>query len=129
MTNPSPPSIYPTLRYTDADAAVTQLTTVFGLAEKSVSRSPAGMIEHAELTWGNGLIMLSQRSAEPSPFDTGRSVLYLVVADPDAHHDRAVAAGAQVIMPLTDQPYGSREYAATDLEGNVWCFGTYQPTV
>jgi uncharacterized glyoxalase superfamily protein PhnB len=32
-----------------------------------------------------------------------------------------------MVMELTDQPYGSREYAARDPEGNVWCFGTYQP--
>ena len=30
-------------------------------------------------------------------------------------------------MELTDQEYGSREFAARDLEGNVWCFGTYRP--
>ncbi|MCK2238756.1 MULTISPECIES: VOC family protein [unclassified Crossiella] len=127
MTDPNLPSIYPTLRYTDADAAVSYLTSVLGFGEKMVSRSPEGVISHAELSWGNGMIMIGQRSAEPSPFDTGRSVLYLAVADPDAHHRKAVAAGAQVSMPLTDQPYGSREYAVTDAEGNVWCFGTYQP--
>ena len=52
---------------------------------------------------------------------------YVVVDDPDAHHDRAVAAGANVVMPLTDQDYGSRDYAARDPEGNQWSFGTYQP--
>ena len=30
-------------------------------------------------------------------------------------------------MELVDQDYGSREYAAVDGEGNVWCFGTYRP--
>ena len=30
-------------------------------------------------------------------------------------------------MDLVDQPYGSREYAALDPEGNVWAFGTYRP--
>ena len=49
------------------------------------------------------------------------------VADPDAHHERARGAGAEVVMGLTDQPYGSREYCARDPEGNVWCFGTYSP--
>lgn len=127
MANANPPSIYPTLRYTDADAAVTHLTSVLGFTEKAVSRTESGSIAHAELSFGNGLIMIGQRSTEPSPFDTGRSVTYLVVPDPDGHHDKAVAAGAQISMPLTDQPYGSREFAATDPEGNIWCFGTYQP--
>ena len=38
-----------------------------------------------------------------------------------------VAAGAAIVMELTDQPYGSREFAAEDTEGNVWSFGTYDP--
>lgn len=46
----------------------------------------------------------------------------------DGHHDRAVAAGAEIVMGLTDQDYGSREYAARDSEGNLWCFGTYRPS-
>ena len=53
--------------------------------------------------------------------------IYAVVADPDAHHDRAKAAGAQIVRQLADQPYGSREYSARDLEGNLWSFGTYDP--
>jgi uncharacterized glyoxalase superfamily protein PhnB len=51
----------------------------------------------------------------------------VAVDDPDAHHARAKAAGAVIMMELTDQDYGSREYAARDPEGNVWCFGTYRP--
>jgi uncharacterized glyoxalase superfamily protein PhnB len=42
-------------------------------------------------------------------------------------HDRAVAAGAEITMPLVDQHYGSREFAAKDPEGNQWFFGTYRP--
>jgi uncharacterized glyoxalase superfamily protein PhnB len=38
-----------------------------------------------------------------------------------------VAAGATIIQGLIDQDYGSREFAALDPEGNVWCFGTYRP--
>jgi uncharacterized glyoxalase superfamily protein PhnB len=49
------------------------------------------------------------------------------VDDVDAHHDRAVAAGAEIISGPTDQPYGAREYAARDHEGNGWSFGTYRP--
>ena len=42
-------------------------------------------------------------------------------------HERAVAAGAEILMAPTDQDYGSRDFVAKDHEGNVWCFGTYQP--
>jgi uncharacterized glyoxalase superfamily protein PhnB len=40
-----------------------------------------------------------------------------------------VAAGAEILHGPVDQPYGSREYAAVDPEGNVWSIGTYRPTV
>lgn len=121
------PSIYPTLTYKDAAAAVRFLTQTFGLTEHAVSTDPDGTVRHAELAWGTGLVMLSPSSGGESPFDLGPVCLYLAVDDPDAHHDRAKAAGAEIVMGLTDQPYGSREYAARDPEGNVWCFGTYRP--
>lgn len=71
--------------------------------------------------------MLLGPRREGDRFATGRAVIYVVVDDPDAHHARAVAAGAEVVMDLVDQDYGSREYAAVDDEGNVWSFGTYRP--
>lgn len=40
-----------------------------------------------------------------------------------------MAAGAQIVRPLTDEAYGSREYSARDPEGNLWSFGTYRPPV
>lgn len=123
------PSVYPTLRYTDADAAIAFLTSAFGLHLGEVSRGADGKVAHAELGWGNGVIMLGSRSNPPDQFDGGLCTLYLAVEDPDAHHERAAAAGAEIIMPLTDQPYGSREYVASDPEGNRWSFGTYQPEV
>jgi uncharacterized glyoxalase superfamily protein PhnB len=52
---------------------------------------------------------------------------YLIVEDVDGHHDRAVAAGAKVVYPLTDEPYGGRGYSCLDPEGNLWNFGSYDP--
>lgn len=123
------PSIYPTLRYRDASAAIRFLTDVLGLVPGHIVDTPDGRVQHATLGWGNGVVMVSSASEEPSPFDTGQVFLYLAVADPDAAYDRAAAAGADIIMGLTDQEYGSREFAVRDPEGNVWCFGTYQPSV
>jgi uncharacterized glyoxalase superfamily protein PhnB len=125
--NRDAPSIYPTLRYRDAPAAIRFLTDAFGLVAGEVVTTPDGRVAHAQLSWQHGIVMLSSRGDEPGPFDTGRACLYLAAADPDAVHDRAVAAGAPIIMGLTDQEYGSREFAAKDPEDNVWCFGTYQP--
>jgi uncharacterized glyoxalase superfamily protein PhnB len=54
--------------------------------------------------------------------------MYVAVDDPDAHRDRAREAGAEVVVELHDTDYGSRDYAARDLESNLWYFGTYRPS-
>jgi uncharacterized glyoxalase superfamily protein PhnB len=48
----------------------------------------------------------------------------VMVDDVDRHHERAVAAGAMVVSPPRDMPYGVREYSARDLEGGLWSFMT-----
>ena len=53
--------------------------------------------------------------------------VYVYVPDIDAHFARAEAAGAEIVVPLKETDYGSREYSARDLEGHLWHFGTYLP--
>ena len=53
--------------------------------------------------------------------------LSVFIPDPDAHHRRAVFAGAQIIRPLQDEEYGARGYMAVDPEGHMWYFGNYRP--
>ncbi len=127
------PNIFPALRYRDAEAALEWLKRAFGCEEKAVYRGDDGKIQHAELRLGAGLIMFGQYNENgflsgraPDPLASTMS-LYVVVDDPDAHYQRAKAAGAQIVRELADQPYGSREYSARDLEGNAWSFGTYDP--
>jgi uncharacterized glyoxalase superfamily protein PhnB len=127
--DPTRPTIYPVLTYDDADRAIAYLTETFGFTPGDVTRDDDGRIVHATLGWANQVLMLSESRGGDNPFDHKPICLYLVVDDPDAHHARAAAAGAEMVMELTDQPYGSREYAVRDAEGNVWCFGTYQPAV
>ena len=55
--------------------------------------------------------------------------IYVYVDDVTAHHERAKAAGAEIIMELEESEYGSREYMARDLEGHAWSFGSYAPHV
>jgi uncharacterized glyoxalase superfamily protein PhnB len=133
MTEHSGQSIFPALRYEDANAAIEWLGEAFGAEPKEVHRGDDGSVQHAELRLGANLVMLGEARAEgwlggeaPAPLRSTIS-LYVVVADPDAHHDRAVAAGARVVRELEDMEYGSREYSARDLEGNLWSFGTYDP--
>ncbi|MFZ0043257.1 MAG: VOC family protein [Solirubrobacteraceae bacterium] len=127
------PNIFPAVRYRDADAALEFLKSAFGAQEKDVFRDDAGLIRHAELRFGAGIVMLGQYSEEgwmggdpPRPLASTVS-LYIVVGDPDEHCARARAAGAQIVRELVDEPYGSREYSARDPEGNLWSFGTYDP--
>jgi uncharacterized glyoxalase superfamily protein PhnB len=129
-------SVYPALRYRDPKAAIAFLVDAFGFTEKSVMIADDGSVGHAELAWPDpsgpgGLVMIGQVSGGSgggsATFDTARVVTYLTLDDPDSHCKRAVAAGAEIVMEPTDQPYGSRDYAASDPEGNVWCFGTYRP--
>ena len=119
--------VFPTLRYSDPDAAIALLRDAFGFTPAHVARDDAGAVQHAELFSGDGAVLIGPQR-EGDAFATGRAVIYIVVADPDAHHARAVAAGAQIVMDLVDQPYGSREYAARDAEGHLWSFGTYRPS-
>lgn len=125
------PSVFPTLLYSDAKAAIKQLTEAFGFTELSVYEGEDGAVLHAELAQGNGVVMLGSKG-RGGVFDTamkqaGPSGVYVAVDDVDAHHQRAVDHGAEIVMPPTDQDHGSRDYLARDAEGNIWSFGTYAP--
>ncbi|MFA7767149.1 VOC family protein [Streptomyces sp. NRRL S-448] len=127
------PSICPTLVYRDAKAAIRLLTEAFGFSQVAVYEGEDGSVTHAELAYGNGMVMLGS-SGKGGVFDkamegAGPSGVYVVVDDVDAHHRRAVEHGAEIVMEPTDQDYGSRDYTARDAEGNVWSFGTYAPQV
>jgi uncharacterized glyoxalase superfamily protein PhnB len=121
------PTVFPSLNYDDAQSAIDFLTDAFGAERHAVYSDDQGTIRHAELRFGNGLVMFgSARPDGPATRGKGGGI-YVVIDDPDAHCARARAAGAEIIRDLNDTDYGSREYGARDLEGNVWHFGTYQP--
>jgi len=120
-------TIIPSFRYDDARAAIAFLRDAFGFEEHAVHEDE-GVVAHAELKLGDAYIMLGQtRDENRERVPAGPSSLYVVVSDPDALHDRAVAAGAEIVEGLTERDYGSREFAARDPAGNVWWFGTYAP--
>jgi len=128
-------TIFPFLRYSDAAAAIAWLVEAFGCERHAVHEAPDGTIAHAELRLGGDIFMLGTAADDFLGMKTPRQLgavnqgLYVVVEDPDAHYARAKAAGAEIIMEPRDMEYGSREYGARDLEGNLWSFGTYRPAV
>lgn len=116
----STPNIYPSFRFTDADAGLAFLKDAFGFEEREVYRGDDGRIRHAELHLGPGIVMFG----EGDPSSHG---IYVAVDDVDAHYARAKAAGAEITREPADMPYGSREYGARDPDGHDWSFGTYRP--
>jgi uncharacterized glyoxalase superfamily protein PhnB len=119
--------IIPTLRYQDAKGAIDFLERAFGFDRKAVHENDDGTVGHAELTSGRGMVMIGSSGAGDPQFETAHASIYVVVADPDALHERAKGAGAEITRELQDTDYGSREFSARDPEGNVWSFGTYDP--
>lgn len=127
--------LMPALRYRDCNKAVSFLTEVFGFTEGAAFRDDAGNVQHAELWFGNGGIMIGPVADTPfgkvmcQPDEAGgvTASFFCVVVDPDAHSLRSQAAGFEIVLPLKDQDYGSREYSVKDPEGYIWTFGTYDP--
>ncbi len=130
------PTIIPSMLYYDAPAAIAWLERAFDFKPHLLVPGDNGSIAHAQLTYGNGMIMIGsgETFAFPELLKTPREVggigtqeVCVTVTDADAHHARAVAAGAVVVTPLVDKDYGGRGYSARDPEGHVWHFGTYDP--
>jgi uncharacterized glyoxalase superfamily protein PhnB len=132
-------TIVPAMRYEDAPAAVDWLCRAFGFEKHLVVPGKAGEILHAQLRFGNGMVMLGSASREneygryvKSPAaagGVGTQGVYVVVPDADAHYRRAVGAGARIVIDLRDEDYGGRGYTCRDPEGHVWSFGTYDPWI
>ncbi|KJV08747.1 glyoxalase [Elstera litoralis] len=124
------------LRYANPERALEFLVAGFGFAEHTVYRGDAGAIVHAELRFGDDILMFGPDIETPFanfmilPEKAGgrnTQTIYVIVDDVDAHHAQAVAAGAEIVMPLVDTGYGGRGYSARDPGGHVWSFGTYDP--
>jgi len=120
-------TIFPTLSYDDATAAIDFLVKAFGFERHAVYSGDEGVIHHAELRLGNGLVMLGSARPDASATRGGGGGIYVVLGDVDSHAERARAAGAEITRDVHETDYGSREYGARDPEGNMWHFGTYQP--
>ena len=132
-------TVVPMLAYEDAAAAIDWLERAFGFSEQADMRytDPDGTVTHAELRAGLGLIMLASPTRDYQSPKRHRETCEAAAAwsrvpwvidgvqveidDVDAHHERAAAAGARLLTPIRDEPYG-RLYNAEDLEGHRWMF-------
>ena len=125
-TEPSPirPTAAPSLRIKNAAAAIDFYKQAFG-AQEIMRFAVHGHIAHAELAIGNSVIMLGEEAPEygfPGPAALGGSPIsiHLSVEDADAVAAQAVAAGARLVRPVSDQFYGDRSGAVADPFGYTW---------
>jgi uncharacterized glyoxalase superfamily protein PhnB len=131
-------TIVPCLRYRDAAAAIDWLCKAFGFEKQAVYPNPDGTIAHAQLTFGNGMIMIGSVYSGPSEWGSlirqpdeidlaETQSPYLIVADADLLYASAKAAGAQIVSEIRSEDYGGRGFSCRDPEGHLWNFGTYDP--
>jgi uncharacterized glyoxalase superfamily protein PhnB len=124
---------YALLCYRDAAAMIDWLVRAFGATEHMRVEGEDGAIVHAELRIGDGIVMVGSFTDDRLKVRSPRELagltggVYVGIDHVDALHDRAKAAGAEIVVPLHDTHYGSRDFAALDPEGQLWCFGTYRP--
>jgi uncharacterized glyoxalase superfamily protein PhnB len=138
--NPTPsdwPRISSSVFYQDAAAAIDWLCDAFGFEVRLKVEGDNGRIEHSELTYGEGLIMVGQESPDSerlwkrsmrSPKSLGgagtQSMMFFV-DDAEAHCAHARARGADIVEEIATHDYGEdywtdRSYGARDPEGHVW---------
>ena len=134
------PRISSSLFYDDAGKAIDWLCRVFGFEVRLRVDGPNGRVEHSQLTFGDGLIMISTskqgegdktwRNVTASPQQVhglNTQCLSVFVDDVDAHCTRTKAAGATVLSEPKTTDHGpeywtDRSYLVRDLEGHQWWF-------
>jgi uncharacterized glyoxalase superfamily protein PhnB len=132
----TPCTVIPCLRYRDAPAAIAWLCDTFGFEPQLVVPNEDGTIAHAQLTFGNSMIMLGsafdteygrliKQPSEVGNFNTQSS--YLVVNNADLVYGRVLETGARILLDIKDEDYGGRGFTCRDPEGHIWSIGTYDP--
>jgi PhnB protein len=123
-------TITPYLTVRDAARAIEFYKAAFGAIERGVAKGPDGKIMHAELKIGDSIIMLADEFPEygvvsPQSVGGSGSGLHIYIDGVDAAFDRAVKAGAEVEMPVSDQFWGDRYGKLKDPFGHKWSIGTH----
>jgi uncharacterized glyoxalase superfamily protein PhnB len=129
------PRISSALYYEDSKAAIDWLCRAFGFRVRLVVEGEDGRVEHSELMYGEGLIMVGHPKPEKFPYmktpkmvggaNTQNMMVY--VDDVEAHYARAKAAGAVIERELETVDYGEeywsdRGYGCRDIGGHHWWF-------
>ena len=129
-------TIVPCLRYHDAHAAIEWLCKAFGFTKNAVYENEQGGVEHAQLVYGDGMIMLG----EVRDTEIGRHIVqpdqigdretqcpYVIVLNCKSHYQQAKDAGAVIVDEYAEKDYGGAGYSCRDPQGHLWHFGSYDP--
>ncbi len=129
-------TIIPCMCYRDPKAAIAWLCKVFGFKKHYVVPDDAGGVIHAELSFGNGMMMLgpltkgewSKLIRQPSDLAGAETQCpCVIVKDADVIYRAVKKAGGEILLDIKDEHYGGRSFTCRDLEGHIWNFGTYDP--
>ncbi len=116
------PTIQPYLHPLRAEPVLNFVKRAFGAVELGRRASPDGVIHHATVKIGDGLMEMGEAHGPYQPMPT---MFYLYVEDCDALYQRALHAGATSISAPQDHPYGDRSGGVTDPFGNKWYIATH----
>jgi len=127
-SNKSLGTIIPTMRYQDASAAMDWLCKTFGFEKRLVVPGENATIAHAQLTLGNGMIMLASATEDEygalvKPLENTSSPCtqspYIVVDEVDALYERVKTAGAKIEIELKEEDYGGKVFSCRDPQGQL----------
>ena len=126
IVNRSAPTatVVPVLVYEDVGKAIDWLCGALGFTERLRATGPDGIVRHAQLSVGEGAVMLGAQGAAfrpPRPNEVNQYVI-VHVEDVDRHLDQAKRFGARIVQPPTNMPFGERVYTVEDLAGHRWTF-------
>lgn len=117
--------VMPVLVCRDASAEIEFCKTAFGAVERVRRPGPDGTVAHALMMIGSAMVMIEGEwptfaSRAPQPDGSSPVVIYVYVEEVDKVVERAVAAGAKVLLPVKDQFWGDRTGRILDPSGHVW---------
>jgi PhnB protein len=123
-------AVTPFLVVRGGNAAIDFYVRAFGAKERSRMPGPGGKVMHAELKFGDRMLMLADEfpemgSKSPQTLGGSGSSLLLYVKDTDAAYRRALEAGAQSIQAPEDQFWGDRYARIADPFGHLWQLATH----
>lgn len=123
------------MRYRDALRMIDWLCSAFGFTKKAVYADDKGVVMHAELTLGDGMVMIGSTANASSGLDKHpkeiggfeTQISSLIVTDCDAVYATARAAGGEMVVDLKEMEYGGKGFTCRDPEGHLWNVGSYDP--